>query len=159
MASVELKVTKWNADKLLARTRRILEDYAPVIAEEARRQIGLVRYEWDRGTLRFRSIGGLGRKTNTGVYVAAGLRDILDTGELRDSQQAPRVSANQLSIVWAAPYSGIVLRGGNYGSYINPAGRKVEVGTRPGRDWITPAFQAEPPLPFFVKRWKELSGG
>jgi hypothetical protein len=157
MARVELKITEWNAERLLARTTQILEDFAPIIAEEARRQIGLVQYQWDRGTLRFKSVGGLGRQVAKGVYVDPGLRDILDTGRLRDSQQAPQVRANQLSITWAAPYSGVVLRGGDYGSYVNPAGRQVSVGTRPGRDWITPAFQAQPFRPFFTARWKELA--
>lgn len=159
MAKVAFKVTEWNADKLLARTTQILEDYAPVIAEEARRQIGLRKYDWQWSTLRFKSIGGVGFKNKSGVFVPAGLRDILDTGALRDSQQAPQVQKNVLSIEWAAPYSGVVLRGGNYGSYTNPLGQDVQVGDRPGRDWITPAFEAQPPLPFFVKRWKELSGG
>lgn len=157
MARVELRVTEWNAERLLARTTQILEDFAPIIAEEARRQIGLVQYQWDRGTLRFQSIGGLGRKTRNGVFVSPGLRDILDTGDLRDSQQAPQVRANQLSIAWSAPYSGVVLRGGDYGSYVNPAGRQVQTGTRPGRDWITPALRAEPFQPFFVRRWNELA--
>jgi len=157
MARVELRVTEWNAERLLARTTQILEDFAPIIAEETRRQIALVQYQWDRGTLRFKSIGGLGRQVAKGVYVAPGLRDILDTGRLRDSQQAPQVKANRLSITWSAPYSGVVLRGGDYGSYVNPAGKNVTVGTRPGRDWITPALQVQPFGPFFVRRWNELS--
>jgi hypothetical protein len=164
MATVTLTLTKWNAEKLLARSTQILEDFAPIIADEARRQLSLVQYQWRNGTLRFRSIGGLGtpRPDGRGVYVAPGLRDILDTGRLRDSQQAPQVSGNTLSITWAAPYSGVVLRGGDYGAYTNPLGteypnEQFPNTNKPGRDWITPAFRAQPPLQFFVKRWRELA--
>jgi hypothetical protein len=159
MAQVRVQIKSWNAEKLLGRSTQILEDFAPIIAEEARRQISLVQWDWDRGTLRFKSIGGLGRPVGNGVYVAPGKRDILDTGRLRDSQQAPVVEANRLSIAWTAPYSGLILSGGNFGSYVNPAGRTVSPGNRPGRNWIGAAFDAEPVLPFFVKRWRELAGG
>jgi hypothetical protein len=160
MARVQLRVTEWNAERLLGRSTQILEEFAPIIAEEARRQLGLVQYKWEQGTLRFQSIGGLGKKpkSGVGVYVAPGLRDILDTGELRNSQQAPQIQNNQLSIEWTAPYSGVVLRGGDYGSYTTPTGERVKVGERPGRDWITPALQAQPVLPFFVGRWRALAG-
>lgn len=164
MAQVTFTVTEWNAEKILGRSTQILEDFAPIIAAEARAQLEAVQYRWDRGTLRFRSIGGLGqrRKDGKGVYVPAGLRDILDTGNLRDSQQAPQISGNSLSITWTAPYSGVVLRGGDYGRYTNPLGVKYPNDrypdrVRPGRDWITPAFEAQPPLQFFVKRWRELA--
>jgi hypothetical protein len=159
MARVELRVTEWNAERLLARTTQILEDFAPIIAEAARTQLAARVYPWQWDTLRFKSIGGVGRplKSGRGVYVPAGLRDILDTGTLRDSQQAPQVSTNQLSITWTAPYSGVVLRGGDYGSYTRPDGKDVTVGTRPGRNWIKLAFEARPFKPFFVARWKELA--
>jgi hypothetical protein len=158
MAQVRVQIKSWNAEKLLGRSTQILEDFAPVIAEEARRQISLVQWSWDRGTLRFKSIGGLGTRSGNGVYVDPGKRDILDTGRLRDSQQAPIVKANQLSITWTAPYAGLVLKGGAFAPYVNPNGRLIDPGDRPGRNWIGAAFEAEPVLPFFVKRWNELSG-
>lgn len=165
MAKVTLKVTEWNADKLLARTTQILEDFAPIIAEEARTQITTVKWDWPTSTLRFRSLfqGGqtVAGKYGTGVLIPKGKRDIVDTGTLLSSQRAPQVSANQLSITWAAPYSGEVLRGSYPDPYFSPITRKQvgPVGDRPPRNWIEGAFQAQPPLPFFVKRWKELSGG
>ena len=157
MAQVRLELKEWNAEKLLARSTQILEDFAPIIADEARRQISLVQWDWDRGTLRFQSIGGLGRKVGSGVFVDAGLRDIVDRGGLRNSQQAPQITGNTLSIEWNAPYSGLILNGGNFGNYVNPAGKQVEVGRRPGRNWIAAALKVQPPREFFVTRWRQLS--
>jgi hypothetical protein len=48
MARVRLRVTEWNAERLLGRSTQILEEFAPIIAEETRRQIQLVQYDWDR---------------------------------------------------------------------------------------------------------------
>lgn len=161
MARVRAEVTEWNAERLLQRSTRILEEFAPVIAEEARRQISLVQWDWDRGTLRFRSLGGVGtpRRDGRGVYVPPGRRDIVDRGRLRDSQQAPQVRGNTLSIEWTAPYSGVVLRGGDFGSYTNPLGKAYQgPNVRPGRDWIGAAFRVQEPLTFFVRRWRELGG-
>ena len=162
----QLRIKSWNAEKILGRSTQILEDFAPVIAEEARKQISVVQWDWDRGTLRFRSIGMGGKPGKRGgVYVDAGFRDILDTGRLQNSQQPPQISGKSLSIRWAAPYSGVVLAGGDYGSYTNPAGTKYpndkypSPNVRKGRNWIAKAFEAEPPLPFFVRRWRELAGG
>ena len=155
----QLRIKSWNAEKILGRSTQILEDFAPVIADEARSQLSLVKWNWDRGTLRFKSIGGLGKPAGNGVYVQPGLRDILDTGQLRDSQQAPVVSKGRLTIAWTAPYAGSILRGGNFDPYVNPAGRVVDPGARPGRNWIGAALDAQPPLPFFVRRWRELAGG
>ena len=160
MARVTLELKEWNAEKLLARSTQILEDFAPIIAEEARRQVSLVQFDWDRGTLRFRSLGGLGtpRRDGKGVYVPTGKRDIVDTGALRDSQQAPVIQGNTLTITWNAPYSGVVLRGGDYGSYTNPLGKEYQgPNVRPGRDWITPALRKQDPLVFFTLRWRELA--
>jgi hypothetical protein len=159
MARVQLRVTEWNAERLLGRSTQILEEFAPIIAEETRRQIQLVQYDWDRGTLRFKNLGSTpGVRRGAGVFVPAGKRDIVDRGGLLGSQQAPQVADGSLVIRWTAPYSGLILRGGDFGSYTNPAGATVAVGRRPGRDWITPALQAQPVLPFFVGRWRALTG-
>lgn len=163
MARVTLELKEWNAEKLLARSTQILEDFAPIIAEEARTQIKTVKWDWPNSTLRFRSLfqGGQTVKTKygTGVLIPKGDRDIVDTGTLLSSQQAPQVSGNSLSIVWTAPYSGQVLRGQYPDPYFSPTTRK-EVpapGQKPPRNWIEGAFQAQPPLRFFVARWKELA--
>jgi hypothetical protein len=68
------------------------------------------------------------------------------------------VKNGQLSIAWTAPYAGLILRGGRFAEYVNPAGRLVNPGNRPGRNWIGAAIEAQPPLPFFVRRWRELGG-
>jgi len=163
MARVTLELKEWNAEKLLARSTQILEDFAPIIAEEARTQIKTVKWDWPNSTLRFRSLfqGGQTVKTKygTGVLIPKGDRDIVDTGTLLSSQQAPQVSGNSLSIVWAAPYSGQVLRGQYPDPYFSPITRTQvgPVGQKPPRNWIEGAFQAQPPLRFFVARWKELA--
>jgi len=161
MAQARLELVRWNADKLLARSTQILEQFAPVIAEEARQQIVSPIWEWPNPTLRFKSLyqGGERVKTKFGsaVLIPAGKRDIVDRGQLLNSQQAPQVANNSLSIEWTAPYSGVVLRGGNYGSYVNPAGKPTDVGDRPPRNWIEAALRKQPPLPFFVAQWKQLA--
>jgi hypothetical protein len=66
------------------------------------------------------------------------------------------VKNGQLTIAWTAPYAGLILKGGVFEQYVNPAGRQVTPGKRPGRNWIGAALDAQPPLPFFVRRWREL---
>jgi hypothetical protein len=163
MATVTLTLTKWNAEKLLARSTQILEDFAPIIAAEAKTQITTVKWNWPNSTLRFRSLfqGGKTVKTKygTGVLIPKGQRDIVDTGFLLSSQQAPQVSGNSLSIVWTAPYAGEVLRGQYPDPYFSPISRELvgPAGPKPPRNWIEGAFQAQPPRRFFVARWKELA--
>jgi hypothetical protein len=163
MARVTLELREWNAEKLLARSTQILEDFAPIIAAEAKTQITTVKWDWPNSTLRFRSLfqGGKTVKTKygTGVLIPKGQRDIVDTGFLLSSQQAPQVSGNSLSIVWTAPYAGEVLRGQYPDPYFSPISRKLigPVGPKPPRNWIEGAFQAQPPRRFFVARWKELA--
>jgi hypothetical protein len=163
MATVTLTLTKWNAEKLLARSTQILEDFAPIIATEAKTQITTVKWNWPNSTLRFRSLFQGGRtvktKYGTGVVIPKGQRDIVDTGFLLSSQQAPQVSGNSLSIVWTAPYAGEVLRGQYPDPYFSPISRELvgPAGPKPPRNWIEGAFQAQPPRRFFVARWKELA--
>jgi hypothetical protein len=50
MARVQLRVTEWNAERLLGRSTQILEEFAPIIAEEdaAADSVGAVRLgSWD----------------------------------------------------------------------------------------------------------------
>jgi hypothetical protein len=164
MARARFEIREWNADKLLARSTQILEEFAPIIAEEARRQITTVKWVWPNDTLRYRSLfqGGKTVRSNrgTGVLVAAGKRDIVDTGTLLSSQQAPQVSGGSLSIRWTAPYAGLVLRGSYPDPYFSPITRNLvpAPGDKPPRNWISAALVAQPPLPFFVRRWRELGG-
>ena len=164
MARARLEIREWNADKLLARSTQILEEFAPIIAEEARRQITTVKWVWPNSTLRYRSLfqGGETRRTKygTGVLIPKGQRDIVDTGTLLSSQQAPQISGKSLSIRWTAPYSGEVLRGSYPDPYFSPVTRELvpAPGDKPARNWISAALVQKPPLPFFVRRWRELGG-
>jgi hypothetical protein len=164
MARVQLRVTEWNAERLLGRSTQILEEFAPIIAEEARRQITTVKWDWPNSTLRYRSLfqGGTTVRTTrgTGVRVAKGKRDIVDTGTLLSSQQTPQVSDGTLVIRWTAPYAGEVLRGSYPDRYFSPITRELvgPAGNKPRRNWIEGALQAQPVLPFFVGRWRALAG-
>ena len=93
-----------------------------------------------------------------GIYIQKGLRDIVDTGELLRSQTRPIVVFTEygaeVTIKWTAPYSKLVLLGGDYGSYVAPSGKIVNVGVKPGRDWITPTFQQTPILNLFIQAWR-----
>lgn len=153
-----MKITKWNADKILKKPAKILEEYGPVIAEETHRQMATVKYDWNYDTLRFESLLMLGEPIGNGVFIPEGLRDIVDTGRLMDSITQPVVQSTNinsvLTIQWTAPYAAKVLYGGVYGTYTNPAGEEVDIGYRPGRDWITPAFAQKPFEPFFGQRWR-----
>ena len=163
MARTRLVIKEWNAAALVQRSTRILEDYAPIIAEEARTQIKTVKWNWPNSTLRFRSLfmGGKTVRTTlgTGVVIPQGKRDIVDTGALLASQQVPRVAEGSLTIAWTASYALDVLRGSYPDPYFSPVSRKVvpAPGKKPPRNWIEAALEAQPPLPFFVQRWRQLA--
>lgn len=155
------RITAWHANKLLRRVPAILDEYGPVIAEETKRQIATQKWDWDRKTLRFLSRFQSGTPNQKGgVLIAPGLRDIVDTGNLLRSQTPPVVTSSvgraRLQIEWTAPYSGLVLQGGDFGSYVNVVGQIVKPGVRPGRNWIRDALLQKPLLPFFVERWRQL---
>lgn len=164
MARVSFEVTQWNAEKLLARSTQILEEFAPIIAAESRRQLTTQKWTWPSATLRFRSLyqGGDTVKTRygTGVLIPKGKRDVVDTGFLLNSQTPPVVKNGSLSIEWTAPYSGQVLRGSYPDPYFSPVTRRQvpAPGPKPPRNWIEGALTAQPPRPFFFRRWRELSG-
>lgn len=139
-----VQFSQWNGDRLTRRLpRRILEDYGPTISFQLQQEISTPQFPWPVTTLR-----------KSGELVPAGNRDIVDTGELLTSQKAPEVADSergaQLQIVWTAPYSGEVLRGG----YLVGTTRTNYLA--PERDWITPALEAQDPAKFFVARWRQL---
>ena len=139
-------VTKWNAEKLVRRPARILVEYGPKIAFQTQQEISKDQFRWPVPTRR-----------KNGRLVPAGLRDIVDTGTLLNSQTPPLVtnegSLSVLRIRWDAPYSGEVLRGG----YLVGTLRNNYVA--PERDWITPALREQPLLPFFRQRWAQIAQG
>lgn len=154
-----LQFTAWNAERLLAKAKPALEATGKALGEEAKRQLAEVKYNWPNPTLRFvsRSMGGT--RQGRGVRIEAGPRDIIDTGALLNSQTEPQTQLTEagaeLTIAWNAPYSGVVLRGGDYGEYVNPDGRLVNVGNKPGRDWITPTLRTVPVARLFADAWKQ----
>lgn len=74
-----------------------------------------------------------------------GVRDIVDTGALRDSRQIT-VTGNRIDITYNLPYAGLV----HYGGYILPYGNsnasKVYV---PGRPWLESVVLGGGPIPEF----------
>ncbi len=146
MARASFKVTQWNADKILARSTQILEEFAPLIAEEARSQIKAPIWNWPGPTLRRKGL-------YSGRFVPKGDRDIVDTGNLLNSQTQPEVARKggltSLSIRWSAPYSLAV----QTESYVTSSGAVAKP-----RNWIVEALRQKPVRPFFFQRWRELSG-
>jgi hypothetical protein len=143
--AASVRVTQWNADRILGRAAQILEDYGPRISFQLQEEIAKDQFQWPVPTRR-----------KSGQFVPAGLRDIVDTGQLLNSQTAPQVTddggLSVMTIRWTAPYSGEVLRGG----YLVGTVRNNYVA--PGRDWITPALKQQPFAPFFASRWRQLAG-
>lgn len=137
-----VRITRWRGDRIVAKVPRILNEYGPLIGFQLQQEISKEQYDWPVPTLR-----------KSGQFVPKGLRDIVDTGNLLNSQSAPEVTGNRLRIVWSAPYSKAVLEGG----YLVGTVRNSYVA--PGRDWITPALKEKPLLPFLVERWQKLAGG
>ena len=137
-----VRITRWRADRILAKGPRILNEYGPVIGFQLQQEISKEQFDWPVPTLR-----------KSGQFVARGLRDIVDTGRLLNSQTTPEVSGTTLRIAWGAPYSKAVLEGG----YLVGTVRNSYIA--PGRDWITPALRERPLLPFLVERWQALAGG
>lgn len=141
----QTRIVRWNADKLLKRVPLILTNYGikltPLLQESIKAKI----YDWPVPTRR--SVG-----VYSGRFVPAGRRDIVDTGTLLNSQSAPRITQNSLTISWSARYSGAVLHGGFL------VGTLRDAYIAPGRDWITPVLRAEPPVEFFINEWRKIGG-
>jgi len=159
-----VRITKWNAPKIEEKVADTLLRAGDVYAEETTLQMSNPIWPWFWDTLRAESLllGGEREPGLPGVIVKTGNRDIVDTGELIDSITAPQVTrgggAAQLRIAWTAPYSGRVLGGGVYGSYVNVRGAIVNVGNRPGRNWIQAAYKARPPAQVFANIWRSFTG-
>ena len=158
--SSTVKFKQWNAPKFINKVVTALEKVGAVYLEETTLQISNPIWNWNWDTLRAESLlmGGQTEAGKPGVIVRAGNRDIVDTGNLLDSVTAPAVSKSSgqavLRIAWTAPYAAKVLGGGVYGSYVNVRGQIVNVGNRPGRNWIKAAYAAKPPAQVFANIWR-----
>ena len=105
---------------------KALDEYAAKISDEFQDQIESEKWAWTDKTTKRRN----GRD-------AGNPRDIVDTGELRDSQEGPAVANGGLSqgFKWTAPYAYLSKR-----RLHGQQGRQV-----PGRDWVkTGALKALP---------------
>ena len=148
---MSFRLVSWNADRLLRRVpQRILSDYGDVLGPQLQNEINSSQFPWPRDT-----------KRKNGRLVKAGKRNIVDTGEFADSQTAPQVSevdtGVQMQIGWTAPYATDIFTGSDSADFISYQGA-VTVGNQPGRDWITPALEAQPFDRYFVQRWREIDG-
>ena len=74
-----------------------------------------------------------------------GARDIIDTGELRNSLQIT-ISNGRVVINYDTPYAGLV----HYGGYITPYGNaSIEKVYLPGRPWVKSTLEGGGPVPQF----------
>nr|WP_290224193.1 hypothetical protein [Trichocoleus desertorum] len=110
---------KLNLSKLNGAIAESFEATVDAYAEQCQIEITSDKWDWPRTTHR-----------QNGEVVESP-RSIVDTGELRDSQQEPEyLDENTAVIEWTAPHAKKVLLG------------EVENGfLKPGRDWIESALQ------------------
>jgi hypothetical protein len=153
----QLRITQWNADRLLARVPQILEEFGPQVAFQSEQELAKIQYEWPRT----RSDGTRIITYRKNGQQVTSPRDIVDTGTLMNSATPPQVSSagsvSKLQIQWMAPYAEAVRAGG----YLIGTVRANYVA--PSRDWIQKTYvqlrpEGERPfLPFLVRRWNQLA--
>lgn len=141
MARVTFQLKEWNADKLLAKSERVLEQLGPIYAAEADRQITAVKWFWPNQTVRRFS-----------REVVGSPRDIVDSGQLLQSRQAPQVANNAMTIQWNAPYA-LNVAVGKYGSYTNQFGKEVQP-KQVARNWIDATLEQLPAARLFAEKWR-----
>jgi hypothetical protein len=141
MARVSFQLKEWNAEKLLAKSERVLEQLGPIYAAEADRQVTSVKWFWPNQTVRRFS-----------REVVGSPRDIVDSGTLLRSRQEPQVRNNAMTITWTAPYA-LNVAVGKYGSYTNIAGDLVQP-PQIARNWIDATYQALPAVKLFAEKWR-----
>ena len=143
MARVSLQLKEWNAEKLLARTEKVLEQLGPIYAAEADRQITSIKWFWPNTTV---------RRFSREIVEGPGNRNIVDSGTLLQSRQEPQVSNNAMTIVWGADYA-LNVALGKYGSYIGARGKPVQP-PQIARNWIDATYQALPAVKLFAEKWR-----
>lgn len=158
--------TKWNVKQLLEdKVDAVLDEMGVTYSQVADDNIASQIWQWDDLTLRFKSLlmGGTPNPKG-GVYVQPGLRDIVDTGDLRNSRQLPKLSAGggnrSMSIAWTAPYANQVRFGTYSPPYTGPDGRKYTPNfpkTHGARDWIAKSLEDAPALPMFTAIWNSFN--
>ena len=121
------------------KAEQAFENYVGQISNQFQKEIEAVQWDWTPGVTTRRRNGEPVTRP----------RDIVDTGQLRDSQTAPviRKTTNgpEATITWTAPYASIVLGEDIEGKGFNGA-------NYPARNWIRSAVQKLPLYEFMVKR-------
>lgn len=130
------------AKALTEKYKEIAKAYAQELAQN-----GNAAIESDLYNVPFASI-----RTQSRQFVPAGLRNIVDSGELRDSLQITE-SGNTISISWTAPHASAARFG--YATY-NRAGQATG-RFMPGRDWIAIALKTTPSFKEFGAKVGGLS--
>lgn len=156
---------RWDPERFLQQIpERVMREYGEEVTPKLQESIAAVRYPWPVGTQRRVGRSGLGVKLRgvRGRYVREGRRDIIDTGELQDSQTPPQVTSSagrvRMRIVWEAPYSLDVLLGGYL---VNRGPEGDDSYTALPRDWITPVTETArlSPRRFFLRRYRRYLQG
>lgn len=75
----------------------------------------------------------------------SGSRDIIDTGQLRDSRRVIIDSDNDIHIIYNEEYAAIV----HYGGYVNAFGDPERTYYYPGRPWVTALLEGNGPIEKF----------
>ena len=113
--------------------------YTEKLADQFQNEIEAVQWPWTSRQTRRRN-----------GQLAGSPRDIVDTGQLRDSQQAPVITTNKDGLMvfyqWTAPYAYIVLGDPNARGF----GGAVKANY-PARNWINLALKKLPMEPFIAK--------
>jgi hypothetical protein len=144
MTRIRATVT-WDLAKLDKRVDQILENFGPLISFQLQEEISKDQFVYtnDEGER------VVTRRKNQ--QVVGSPRDIVDTGQLLNSQSNPEVGGGVLTIQWRAPYSLAVLRGG-----YTVQSQRGNYTAKP-RDWITPALREQPFKPYVLRQWRQLS--
>lgn len=143
MARISFQLKEWNAEKLLAKSERVLEQLGPIYAAEADRQVTSVKWFWPNQTVRRFS-----------REVVGSPRDIVDSGTLLRSRQEPQVQNNAMTITWQAPYA-LNVAVGKYGSYPGAGGEPVQP-PQIARNWIDATYQVLPAAKLFAEKWRVM---
>ena len=145
------KIVSWNSAQLVEKARLVAFEYSKELSEELQAQIKTEQFAWPRKT-----------KRRSGRVVDSP-RDIKDTGEFLRSQRL-RATDDGAKISWEVEYAYVILYG--YKPNFNDDGtpelddegyQKFDPGPGPGRDWITPALDALPFAPNFMRLWSRFS--
>ncbi len=129
------RFTSWNGDQLVDKARLTAIAYASELDKELKTQIEKEQFRWPRRTVRYG--GGTVREVTSP-------RDIVDSGQFLRSQTFEATDRGA-KISWGAPYARAILTGSQRGHV--------------PRDWITPALDAKPFAPNFLRLWGRTSVG